>query len=479
VSEYEGVVAAASPLELLHPAGAVQRVLVAGARCPANLLMPTAAHAGTGADLAVVAPSPAQLAQRGWLARSLATAASTVAQDGVVYALLPPAVRAAARRRLRAAGLELSSPVAQLPAGAPRYLVPVQPQPWRHMLGNEIGAHARIRRGLLGAAALPSGTRLLAESMPGVALVARRPHAAPLAAWLGRLRGNTRTTAHVAAMTSWRGTAGSVVLFCFAAGDDAPWGIAKLSPDSPREALRLERLGPDVRAAGARLPWLLATGAAADRPVLVGSAVEGRSAARVLMAAPERFADVAGGVADWLERWSAATARPTLLPVDRLERELLRHELPASYRAWLTDRCAALAATAIPLVAAHNDLTMWNVRLGESGALGVLDWAEAEGEALPLTDLFYAVADAAAACDGYRDRVAALRSCFEPSGARAATVAPLSERLRASLELSPAAAELCFHACWLRHAGNERSLNAAARPFAEIVRWLAHRTGTQ
>jgi hypothetical protein len=267
------------------------------------------------------------------------------------------------------------------------------------------------------------------------------------------------------------------VLFCFADGDDAPWGVAKLGPDSPHEAHWLERLGRDARAAGACVPRLLATGAAADRPVLVASAVGGRPAARALMAAPECFAAVAGRVADWLERWSAVTARPTMLPADRLERDLLHYELPESYRGWLADRCAALAATAIPLVAAHHDLTMWNLRLGESGALGVLDWAEAQGDALPLTDLFYAVADAAAACDGYRDRVAAVRSCFEPSGARAATVAPLGERLRASLELSPAAAELCFHACWLRHAGNERDANAARRPFGEIVRWLAHRTG--
>jgi hypothetical protein len=167
-----------------------------------------------------------------------------------------------------------------------------------------------------------------------------------------------------------------------------------------------------------------------------------------------------------------------MLPADGLESELLRHDLPTSYRDWLADRCTALAGTALPLVAAHHDLTMWNVRLDEPRALGVLDWAEAQGDALPLTDLFYSLADAAAACDGYRDRVAAVRGCFDPDGARVATVAPLAERLRASLELSPAAAELCFHACWLRHAGNERSANAAERPFAEIVRWLAHRTGT-
>jgi hypothetical protein len=153
-------------------------------------------------------------------------------------------------------------------------------------------------------------------------------------------------------------------------------------------------------------------------------------------------------------------------------------ELPAGYRQWLADRSTDLGGTAVPLVAAHNDLTMWNVRLGADGALGILDWAEADSESLPLTDLFYAVADAAAACDGYRDRIAAARSCFEPGGARTATVGPLTERAIAALSLSRAAADLCFHACWLRHAANERAMDGADGPFAEIVRWLAHRAET-
>jgi hypothetical protein len=464
-----------SPLELLHPAGAVDRVFVAGERCPAGLLPPGAERAAADVGLAVIAPSAAQLAHRGWLGRSVATAATAVARDGVVYAVLPPPARAAASRRLRAAGLELATPLAHLPGRAPRYLLPLHARPWRHMLEHEVGAHPRARRALAAAAALPSGVRLLAASLPSVGVIARRAGAAPLAAWLERLRGDTRKTAHVAALTSWRGPAGPILLFCFAEGEDRPWGVAKLG--SPREAQQLERLGADARAAGARVPRLLATGAVGDRPVLVETAVGGWPAARLLTATPERFAEVSGGIAAWLERWSAVTARRATLSPARLERELLRQDLPASYRDWLADRCAALAGTAVPLVAAHHDLSMWNVRLGESGP-GILDWAEAEPDALPLTDLFYTLADAAAACDGYRDRVAAARSCFEPGGVRAATVAPLVERLRASLELAPAAAELCFHACWLRHADNERSAYAAERPFAEIVRWLAHRSGT-
>jgi hypothetical protein len=468
-------VAAASPLGLLHPAGVVERVLVEGARCPASLLPPGAKPSLAGADLAIVAPSAAQIARRGWLSRSLSSAARGIAPDGFLYAVLPPGARAGARRRLLSAGLDLHGAVAQVPAGEPRYLLPLAPRPWRHMLRSEIGAHSRVRRGLLAAAALPAGDRLLAEALPGAAMIIRPRGAPPLAAWIRRLGGDVRPTEHVAVLTSWRGHAGPIVLFCFARGEDEPWGVAKLGSGSEHEARQLERLGGDARAAGARVPRLLATGAVAGRPVLVETAVGGHHAARVLDGASERFGMVAGRVVDWLERWSAATAQTAPLPADYLERELRLEELPSSYRDWLAGRCEALAGTAMPRVAAHHDLTMWNIRLGEAGGLGVLDWAEAEREALPLTDLFYALADAAAACDGYRSRAAAARSCFEPGGARAATVAPLTERLRARLGLSPEAVELCFHACWLRHAANEADRGSVPRPFAEIVSWLARR----
>ncbi len=57
-------------------------------------------------------------------------------------------------------------------------------------------------------------------------------------------------------------------------------------------------------------------------------------------------------------------------------------------------------------------------------------------------------------------------------------LAPLCERLRVALDLSPELAELCFHACWLHHAANEAAAGSATRPFGEVVRWLAQRAGT-
>jgi hypothetical protein len=314
--------------------------------------------------------------------------------------------------------------------------------------------------------------------LPTAAIVARRPGAAPFAAWVERLGGETRPTAHAVVATSWRGPEGATVVHCFAAGEAEPWGVAKVAPGSATEAGLLGQLGAAAQAAGAAVPRPLASGRVGGTPVLVETIVTGRPAAELLRRSPGRFPEVAGAVSTWLERWSAATRASG----SALEQELLqpaaalRDALPARYEGWLESRCTALAGSEPPLVARHNDLTMWNVLLDGRGGIGVLDWAEAEEAGLPLTDFFYAVADAAAACAGYASRLAAVRSCFSAGGARSPAVAPLQERMRASLRLAPAALELSFHACWLRHAVNEQRAGGGPQaPFLEIVRWLASR----
>jgi hypothetical protein len=473
-------------LEPFHPTGRVGRVLVLGRRCPEALPPPAAEPADTEADLVLIAPSAAELARRGWLAQAAGRAAAALTQDGVVYALLPRGRRGAAGRRLRAAGLVLEPALAQLPGReAPRYLVPLEADLFGYALGRLIGARPRVRRGLVALRGLPFGGSLLEAILPAVGLVARRPGAAPLAAWTAGLVADAQPPARIVLATSWRGPHGPIVLYCFAEGQAEPWGVAKVGPGSRRETELLDRLGPSAGTAGARVPRLLGRGSAGDQPVLVETPLDGRPAAELLMRSPDRFAEVTSTVADWLERWNGATARAETLPVARLEQDLLEPlaELDAavphaaSYRDRLAERCAALAGAAVPLVATHNDLTMWNVLLDASGTLGVLDWAEAEDAGLPLSDFFYALVDAAAACDGDRSRLDALRSCFEPGGARADVTAALRERLRTSLALDGAVVELSFHACWLRHACNEaRSRTAPDGPFLEIVRWLARQS---
>jgi hypothetical protein len=468
-----------SPLELLHPEGQVDRLLVLGEGCPPALLPAAETGATADADLVLIAPGPAELGKRRWLERAAADAGRAVSADGYVYALVPPRRRAAAARLLRRAGLVGGAAIAQLPSGgAPRYLLSLDRTPWRHTLGRQIGERPRSRRALVAARGLPFGAAVLSRVLPTAAIVARRPGAAPFAAWVERLGGETRPTAHAVVATSWRGPEGATVVHCFAAGEAEPWGVAKVAPGSATEAGLLGQLGAAARAAGAAVPRPLASGRVGGTPVLVETIVTGRPAAELLRRWPGRFPEVAGAVSTWLERWSAATRASG----SALEQELLqpaaalRDALPDRYEGWLESRCTALAGSEPPLVARHNDLTMWNVLVGERGAIGVIDWAQAEPAGLPLTDFFYAVADAAYAADGSRSRLEAVRGCFRPDGARSPAVAPLRARLSASLELSPDAVELCFHACWLRHALNEqRSPGGSNGEFLEVVRWLADR----
>ena len=172
--------------------------------------------------------------------------------------------------------------------------------------GTQIEARPRARAALRAARALPLGGSILADALPAVAIVARRPRADPLMAWVDRLGGGTRPTAHAVVATSWRGPNGPIVLHCFAPAEAEPWGVAKVAQESAMEAHLLDRLGVAARAAGARVPRLLATGRVAGGPVLVETVLMGRPAAEVLRGAPGRFAEIAAAIAPGR---SAGTAR--------------------------------------------------------------------------------------------------------------------------------------------------------------------------
>jgi hypothetical protein len=248
------------------------------------------------------------------------------------------------------------------------------------------------------------------------------------------------------------------------------------------EADMLDRLGPAARQAGAEVPRPLAVGAIGGRSVLLQTALSGRRLAEVLGARPGLLPTVWGRLTDWLIRWNDFTARPTPLNDEILRRELLdpiarlapHLELSGEYRAWIEQRCLEVRGQSVPLVAAHGDLTMWNVLLERMGPLRVLDWATARERALPLGDFLYSVSDAATASRGYADRLAAVEACFAPGGEFAQAVAHLRTRLEHTIALPAVVAELCFHACWLQHAANE--LQAAGpsdpRPFLRVARWL-------
>jgi aminoglycoside phosphotransferase (APT) family kinase protein len=122
----------------------------------------------------------------------------------------------------------------------------------------------------------------------------------------------------------------------------------------------------------------------------------------------------------------------------------------------------------------HNDLTMFNVLL-DGTRLGVVDWEAAADRGLPLTDFAYAAVDAVAAIGRYEDRLRAFRDSFMSASPYSRAIATAQLRLVSELEIAPEVAELCLHACWLRHAANAQQRSAARREdsFLDIVAELA------
>jgi thiamine kinase-like enzyme len=157
----------------------------------------------------------------------------------------------------------------------------------------------------------------------------------------------------------------------------------------------------------------------------------------------------------------------------RAER-LLALEDDGGYLEWLEARCVALHGTRIPFVAAHHDLTTWNVLVSREG-IGVVDWEAASEHAPPLTDLFYLLGDATAAADPRLSRADAVRRTFAGRGPEAAIALVVERRFQAALGIESPVRELLFHLCWLHHAANEADRGSGGEPFMQVVRWLCGR----
>lgn len=433
-----------SPLELLHPDGIARTALVLGDAIPPRLRPP--APEAPLVDLAVV---PAD---------DVRTAADRLAEDGVVFvAGSPRSARAAAV----SAGLVAGPTLLHLHGGGSRrFLVPLESV--RQALDQLVpGMGWRGRAARVG---VRLGAAPLLSVVTPVGIVARRPGARPLFDWL-RLEAGIEAAAPIVSYGD------RPSLLVHSGGGE----VAKLGPVAA-EAETLRELGPAARAAGAQVPEPIRTGAVAGLPLLVETVVPGRPAAfQLRRGGAAGYLGVVGG---WLERWNSTTASRRPLSRTDLERAALAPlatlDLPAPYVQRVRDLCARVAGYTVPLVAAHHDLTTANVLVGDG--LGVVDWDTAEAAALPLTDFYYAVADARAAADGFADRAASFAVTFAADGTPAADVAELHARLVSTLGLEPDVVELCFHACWLRHAANEAARTDVTRPFGEIVRRVAAAT---
>jgi Phosphotransferase enzyme family len=471
------------------PAGRASSALVLGSACPERLTpAPGESPDDATVDLIVLAPTDPEAADTRWLERAAAACEARLAADGIAYALLPRRRRRGLRRLLRARGLRFEPPVIHLPDPASsEHLVPLTQPAAGHAFRDVVGLAPWKRAAIAALLALRAG-EAIGSLRDGVALVARRADAAQLFAWVPVPASSPDARRSGVIRASFSGRAPSAVVQPFAGRSEAPV-VAKLSLDpnaAPAlEEARLTELGPAARRAGAAVPEPLPGVDLAGVPVVIETRIAGEVVAPLLRRSPQRLADVLRRVAAWLAAWHRLTAKTTALTEAGLERELLgRARLLAPhleggerYLAAIEARCRAAVGAEVPLAAAHNDLTMWNVLVDRRGGLGIVDWEEAEPAALPLRDLFYAAADAVAATRGYADRPATVRECFAPGGAHADAVGALRGSVADAVGLPPAAVELAFHACWLGHAANElRSAGPAdPTPFRDILGWVAER----
>jgi len=483
-----------SLLELLHPDGIAIRSLILGSRCPAMLEPCSSMTASEYADLAIVAPTAAECRTSGWLQEAVQSISQKLESNGVAYILVPPRRRLQIRKLLSDHGLSIDQEFIHLPdQGVSRYLVPLSPIPSQYAFSKLLPLPQW--GGLLASIGFRffRCDKLFRYILPSVGIAVRRPGARPLFEWLFNLKPQTGRSGSVIIRTSWRGRDGALILYRFLNRDDSPSAVAKMNLTTKTlgnlngEAEILDRLGPSARSAGAQIPQCLSLEQVNKRPVLLQTMIRGQSGASVLTSRPNRLTEVIDRVIVWLESWNRSTL--IIRPLDRefLEKELLTAAAllapllgqGQAYRNWLTQCCLTLAGAPATLVATHNDLTTWNILMGEQEDLGVIDWESASEKGLPFVDFFYAVTDAVTVAKTNGNRLKAFKACFAVGGTYEFMVGQCLARLRRVVQIPDKMVELCFHACWLHHAANEyRSTGPSdPRPFLQLVQWLSLNRG--
>ncbi|MDX6515384.1 MAG: hypothetical protein QOH73_1050 [Gaiellaceae bacterium] len=462
---------------ILSPEATRLPVLALGSSAAARDL--SAAESGGPYGIVLVAPSADEARDRSWLAGAAARVERELDVSGLAYVVGPRRARRAVRAHLEAAQLVTGPTLLHIPSvEISANVVPLEKAPARYALDSLLGMRRWKRR-----AALPAvrvSPHLLAPVSPAQGFAARRADAPAPFAWLGDVA--RATTAVVTAPTGGAGE--SVVLHAFGDGGD-PVAVLKLalSPAATKrlrqEADALTRLGPTARDAGARVAHGDELRDPVDRPVLRQSFVAGRPAARAIAEAPHLLPAVLERVADWLLAWQRATAAARPLARSELQAMLLdplalvapRLADAPAYSDWLEALCGDVEGLPLARVAVHHDLTMANVLLGDGVPIGVVDWEMAREDGLPLVDLVYAIADAAAARERYTARPEAFDEMF---GAQPATLATrLVGRQTEDLNLEPRLIRVCFHACWLHHAANEARVSPGGGPFLAILERVA------
>lgn len=525
-----------SVLELLHPEGRAPRLRVVGSACPPELWVPAAGdragsrdaaaarptgrghgdepgeggrgaggsegegRSGPGgdrarddagpADLVILVPDAEEGRDPAWRRAAARRSAAGLAPDGLVYLLAPLRLRLKLSRLLRAEGLEVRLRIVHRPHWrSTRYMVPLRAGPLRFAFSALLPARPGARSRLLGGTYRAAAAAGLGSFLPGVAEIATAPGTRRPMEWLAHVPEDRPGEALGVLRVKVRGDSGRVVILRIPAGANVPSHVLKtvLGPDAraalDRETETLTRLRGAAERAGARLPR--ATDVPSRPDLRVQTAVAGRPASVLLARCPSHLDRFLEDITGWLAAWHRESRREVRLDEVLLRRHVLapaaallgRGGREGAYLGWLEARAEALLGRTVPLVATHNDLTMENVIVADGRPPGVVDWATGDERALPLGDFYYAVVDAVATAEGHRDRVRAVRDCFTPEGHRRGRILDLETRVSAAAGTSPEFAVLCFHACWLHHAVNERAKATGRRegPFRDIVRWQARR----
>ena len=480
---------AVSLLELFHPDGRADRSVVLGGGCPVSLLPVSHADAADNADLIILAPTDDECRTRRWLEQAGQSIIQRLTADGVAYVLAPQRWRVTVRRLLRDYGLRDERTIVHLPdAASSRYLAPLTAMPLNYVLTQLVPIPRWMSSLAMAGSRLVPFEAFLGSVLPWVGLVMRRAGARPMFDWLFQMQPADGQPGAVVIGTSWRGQQGAVILHRFSRGDARPSAVAKMNltkqhaGNRAREAIILASLGPAARSAGAQIPELLSFGQINHYPVLLQSPISGQSFAKLLSSHPNRLPEVLERITAWLERWNRETMAVRSLDCGLRERDFLAPaatlapvlENGDEYRKWLEMRSARLLGVPVPLVATHNDLTMWNIFRENKEDLAIIDWETARDADLPLVDLFYAAVDGVAATQGYGDRFKAFEACFAAGGTYEPVIDRLVRRLQRIIRAPGEMLELCFHSCWIHHAANEHlSTHQSEGPFVEIVQWLA------
>jgi len=383
--------------------------------------------------------------------------AASLTPDGIAWIDVRPGRRTVARARAQRLGLRISGSWLAVPRADPRMLLPLSAgTATRRLLASKL-LGGRFLNTVLG-----WKTRVIEELVPGVGLIAQRPDARPSLAWLAE----AGVEGPVGISSGWHDKAQLVLI-----GETSVVKSSKTPHGLVREAELLQALRESVERTGAHAPSVLYYGPAGGRVALVESVLAGERVSELLIREPLRLSAIVEQAATWLSRWHVETRVTRPFTADDLERLIvtpLREVAPhmpddATYGQRVESLGRSLVARSVPLAAAHNDLTTWNLLL-EDGALSIVDWEASEKESLPLVDLDYLVVDAVATARGL-ERDVAFRTAERTAWDNAVS----------QLGIANDVAELARHACWLGHARNElvRSNPASPRPFLAIVEALA------